>query len=182
MKIQLYLSGAVQEHFDIPPQEIQSDRRTPLSSDWRSLWRCDHLISTDDGLEHLFLFTNAVTHFSLIMVDRENDFQSMLGTFQQHFALALHEHGQDFEEQSIEIDCQLLEGSAPALDQRMLLTGDLAIEYLLTNDANIEVTEDWINHYESLSYPTCASDAMRERITPDKVETDAEILPFRIAK
>jgi hypothetical protein len=182
MKIQLYLSDAVQQHFAIPSPEIQSDSTTPLSSDWRSLWRCDHLISTDDGLEHLFLFTNAVTHFSLIMLDRDRDLGTMLGSFQQHFALALHEHGQDFDTQEIEIDCQLLSGSASALTQRMQLTGDLAIEYLLTNDANIEITEEWINHYESLSYPTSASDAMRQRITPDTVSTEAEILPFKLAK
>ncbi|MFC5050140.1 hypothetical protein ACFPK9_05915 [Rubritalea spongiae] len=177
MKIQLYLSGEVQAHFSISPQDLQSDAKTPLSSDWRSLWRCDHLISTDDGLEHLFIFTNAVTHFSLIMVDRASDFQSMLGSFQQHFALALHEHGQDFENQQIEIDCQLLTDTPGPMNLRMQLIADLSIECLLANDANIDITEEWVNNYESLSYPTSASDAMRKRITPD-----SNILPFRRAK
>ncbi|MGJ8671463.1 hypothetical protein [Rubritalea sp.] len=182
MKIQLYLSGEVRTHFSISTQEIQSDAKTPLFSDWRSLWRCDHLISTDDGLEHLFLFTNAVTQYNLIMVDRDKDFQSLLGSFQQHFALTLHEHGQDFSEQSIDTECQLLSGEPWGLSKRMQFTADQAIECLLANDANIDITEEWINGYESLTYPISASDAMRLRITPDSFESDAEILPFKIAR
>lgn len=181
MKIQLYLSGEVFTHFSLSPQETKSDSETPLSSDWRSLWRCSHLISTDDGLEHLFLFTNAVTHYSLIMVDRERDFQSMLGSFQQHFALSLHEHGEDFKNQTIDGDYQILDGNPAVLSEHMQFTSDLAIECLLSNEANIEVTEEWINSFESLKHPNSASDAMRLRITPDSVEANAKILPFRIA-
>jgi len=178
MQIQVYLSAEVQSHFGISPQEIQHDTATPLSLHWESLWRCGHLVSTDDGLEHLFLFTNAVTHYSLIMVDRSQDFQRLLGSFQQHFLLALHEHGKPFPAREAEIDFQLLSGTPTPLINQMSLLGDIAIEYLIANDVDIEAAERRINSYESLSHPRSASDAVRQRISPKTVAEKADILPF----
>ncbi len=179
MQIQLYLSDEVQSHFDISPQDIESDNSTPLSSNWKALWRCEHLVSTDDQLEHLFLFTNAVSKFSLIMVDRSNDLARLLGCFQQHFLLALHEHGCPFPAIEVEIDFQLLEGNPLQLTQDMHFLGDLAIEQLLTNDVDIEATEMRLNSYESLSQPISASDAMRQRLQPAKVSNARpRIIPF----
>ena len=180
MQIQLYLSDEVQCHFGLSPQDTQSDNSTPLSSDWKTLWRCDHLVSTDDKLEHLFLFTNAVSKFSLIMVDRCSDLAGLLGCFQQHFLLALHEHGCPFPANEIEIDFQLLTGNPFQLTQQMHFLGDLAIEQLLINDVDIEATELRLNSYESLAHPISASDAMRQRLQPAKVSNARpHIIPFQ---
>jgi len=179
MQIQLYLSDEVQSHFNISPQDIENDNATPLSSNWKALWRCEHLVSTDDQLEHLFLFTNAVSKFSLIMVDRSNDLARLLGCFQQHFLLALHEHGCPFPATEVEIDFQLLEGNPSQLTQHMTFLGDLAIEKLLTNDIDIEATEIRLNSYESISQPISASDAMRQRLQPSQnVNVGPTIVPF----
>lgn len=179
MQIQLYLSDEVQDHFDISPQDIQSDSATPLSADWRALWRCAHLVSTDDQLEHLFIFTNAVTNFSLIMVDRSHDLASLLGSFQQHFLLALHEHGSPFPKNDLEIDFQLLSGAPQLLTQQMSFLGDLAIEQLMINDIDIEATEQTLNTHESLSQPVSASDAVRQRLQPaTKTNSRPSIVQF----
>jgi len=179
MQIQLYLSAEVQAHFAISPQGIQSDKATLLSANWKALWRCEHLISTDDQLEHLFLFTNAVTHYSLIMVDRSQDFQSLLGSFQQHFLLALHEHGCPFPVNEAEIDFQPLSGNSLPLTQHMACLGDLAIEHLIANDADIDATELRLNTHESLSQPLSASDNMRQRLLPvTQTQTSPSIIPF----
>ena len=179
MQIQLYLSDEVQSHFGISPQDIQSDGTTPLSSNWKALWRCEHLVSTDDQLEHLFLFTNAVSNFSLIMVDRSNDLASLLGSFQQHFLLALHEHGCPFPKNEIEIDFQLLSGNPSQLTQRMHFLADLAIEHLMVNDIDIEATEQSLNRFESLSFPVSASDSMRQRLQPAaKTQSRPSIVQF----
>lgn len=179
MQIQLYLSAEEQSHFAISPQEIQSDNATLLSSNWKALWRCEHLISTDDQLEHLFLFTNAVTLYSLIMVDRGNDLASLLGSFQQHFLLALHEHGSPFKANNVEVNVQLLNGSPLPLIEHMSFLSDLAVEQLLANNADIEATEERLNNIESLSLPISASDAMHQRLQPAKsINTDTTIVPF----
>jgi len=180
MQIQLYLSAEVQSHFAISPQDIQSDNATLLSSNWKVLWRCEHLISTDDGLEHLFLFTNAVSRYSLILVDRSNDLASILGSFQQHFLLALHEHGSPFPANEEEVDFHLLSGASLPLTQHMSLLGDLAIEHLIANDADIEATEELLNNYESLSQLTSASTSMRQRLQSTAEITDGStIVPFK---
>ncbi|MEO1856379.1 MAG: hypothetical protein ABGY95_03305 [Rubritalea sp.] len=179
MQIQLYLSAEVQSHFIIPPQDIQSDSATLLSSNWKALWGCEHLISTDDGLEHLFLFTNAVSKYSLILVDRYNDLASLLGSFQQHLLLALHEHGCPFPANEEEVDFHLLSGAPHPLTLHMLFLGDLAIEHLIANDADVEAAEVRLNTYESLSHPISASNAMRQRLQPAQVSYAGQtIVPF----
>jgi D-ribose pyranose/furanose isomerase RbsD len=179
MQIQLYLSAEVQSHFAISPQNIQSDNAIVLSSNWKALWRCDHLISTDDGLEHLFLFTNAVSKYSLILIDRSNDLASLLGSFQQHFLLALHEHGSPFPTNEEEVDFDLLSGVPLPLTQHMSLLGDLAIEHLIANDADIEAAEVRLNSYESISQPTSASKAVRQRLQPAQATNAGQtIVPF----
>ncbi|MFD2159503.1 hypothetical protein ACFSW8_11380 [Rubritalea tangerina] len=177
MQIQLYLSAEVQSHFGISPQEIKSDLQTPLHADWKALWYCEHLISTDDGLEHLYIFSNALTHYALIMVDRDRDFQSLLGSFQQHFALALHEHGQAFATQAIEAEVELLNGQAPS--RRLQFQTDHAIELLLANDSDIDAAEEFLNQFENFHFPKSPSDAMRERLSPTHTQAEATILPFQ---
>lgn len=178
MKIQLYLSAEVINHFAISAQDTQSDTATPLSANWRALWRCDHIISTEDEQEHLFLFTNAVTHYNLIMVDRNHDFASLLGSFRQHLALALHEHGQPFNQQALESEFQLLHGTPTPLTQGMNGIKELAIDCLLSNGADIEATELCINNDANFSTPNSPSANMLARIMPSHTPDTSEILHF----
>ena len=168
--IQLYLSDSVLLHFQLPQHELLPDTQTPLSSHWASLWRCDLIASTEDGHEHLLLFTNAVTHFSLISLDRNHNFQTLLATFHQHFILALCEHGHPFpSNESPEIEIQLLTGNTPQLERIMDDKISLAIDHLYANDVNLDLTEHSLNKQTSLTHP---------RHTSPPTKATAQILPF----
>lgn len=158
MQIQLYLSNEAQQHFDISPQEILSDIEVPLSSDWRALWRCDHLVSSDNTEEHLFIFTNVVTSYSIITVDRDTTFDQLFGNFQQALLVAFCEHGMPYPDASFCTEIQLLTSSETQRSAKQHYTAELAIESLCSNDININATEQIINAH--------ASKELRAKFTP----------------
>jgi hypothetical protein len=46
--LDIYLSGRVQKLYKIKPADMGKEADTSLSSDWWSVWRCEHLASDKD--------------------------------------------------------------------------------------------------------------------------------------
>lgn len=178
LQIQLYLSAGTQHYFSVPQSELHRDSDILLTSDWKALWRCSHLISTDDGLEHLFLLTNAVTNYSIILVDTAKDLSTFLGQFQQHLLLAFEENGSPLPSSALEIDVQLITGELHLLNEIMEYKTDYAIELLLTNDVDVEATEHRLNRHENIDFPVSAVEAMQGRIQKTSYDEPASILEF----
>lgn len=169
MQIQLYLSTEAQEHFGISPQEILTDSEAPLSSDWRALWRCDHLISTEDAKEHLFMLTNSVSDYSMILVDRTKKMDELVHQFQQTLLLALCQHGMPYPDEAFCTEIQLLNELNPQYNHTLCETADAAIDSLCANGIDIDATEKIINIQ--------ASQTLRAKLGGAAVE-DADILSF----
>lgn len=171
MQIQLYLSSEAQQHFGIPPEEILSDSEVPLSSDWRALWRCDHLVSADDAEEHLFILTNIVSSYSIIVVDREHSIDQLIGNFQQALLVAFCDHGMPYPEGDFCSEIQLLTNHQQQRSAALHYTADLAIESLCANDIDINATEKVIN--------IDASKRLQSKLTPKIVsQQNSPILAF----
>ena len=171
MQIQLYLSTEAQQHFGISPQEILSDTEVPLSSDWRSLWRCDHLVSSDNTEEHLFIFTNVVTNYSIITVDRDTTFEQLFGNFQQALLVSFCEHGMSYPDANFCSEIQLLTSRETQRPTKLHYTAELAIESLCSNDIDINATEKVINVH--------ASKSLRSKLSPNGASKEsAPILAF----
>ena len=171
MQIQLYLSTQAQQHFGISHQEILSDTEVPLSSDWRALWRCDHLVSTDNAEEHLFILTNIVTSYSMIIVDRGATIDQLFVNLQQNLLMAFCEHGMVYPEGDFCTEVQLLTSSEIQRSASLHYTAELAIESLCSNDIDINATEEVINVH--------ASKTLRSKLTPKGATTpNTPILAF----
>lgn len=171
MQIQLYLSADTQHHFGISPEEILSDSEVPLSSDWRALWRCDHLVSADDAEEHLFILTNIVSSYSIIVVDREHSIDQLIGNFQQALLMAFCDHGMPFPTETFCSEIQLLINDQEQRSAALHYTADLAIESLCANDIDINATEKVIN--------IDASKKLQTKLTPKVADLQSSpILAF----
>ncbi len=89
----VYVSGKVQEHFNIAKEAVYPDTYYQLPEDWWSVWRCEHLISDPAGEQHAVLFTNSATFLTFICHGFSNDFDSLICEFEGAFLSSLKAQG-----------------------------------------------------------------------------------------
>lgn len=119
MHLQIYLSGATQKHFGISANQIPKDTEIEISPSWWSLWRCEYLASTEDSSQHLFLFTNESTRFSLIVPSEDNDMDGFLNDFQNTMLLYLCEYGAEIPKKGVKINIDIIRGRHNSLISTM---------------------------------------------------------------
>lgn len=148
MNTQLYLSQEVLDHFELSATDLKSDTATPLSFDWSCLWRCDHLIGTEDTGEHVFLFTNAVTQYSILLTDTEADIHLLLDAF--HDQLQQRFQAEEEEHSALQWwgKLDLFSDSAPSLERQMNGIAETCIVELLASDGQLDFAENHINNIQ----------------------------------
>ncbi|WP_018969392.1 hypothetical protein [Rubritalea marina] len=146
MTTQLYLSHQVQTHFELNPFKLKKDTETILAFDWRAMWRCELLISTESNDEHVFIFTNAVTRYSILLVERDHEIHNLLHAFHEQLIALFGDtlESQDFDQWLMQLD--LLSDSATSLDDQMRQIADLSITQLGAHDADISAAEHAVNN------------------------------------
>ncbi|MGJ8652152.1 MAG: hypothetical protein ACSHX8_02650 [Opitutaceae bacterium] len=93
LELYLYVSGAVQQHFNIAKEAVYRDSVYELPENWWSVWRCEHLISDPSGEQHAVLFTNAATYISFICHGFSDDFDALICEFEATFLSSLKGQG-----------------------------------------------------------------------------------------
>lgn len=91
----IMLSGRAMSHFNLKPATVEQIPDFASAGHWSECWRCEILARVNGTSDHLLLFTNARTLYSLVIVNRDqnpetlvNDFASVLfGEFIRHGTL-----------------------------------------------------------------------------------------------
>ena len=123
----LYVSGEVQEQFNIAKEAVYPDSSYSLPDDWWSLWRCEHLLSDPSGEQHAVLFTNAATFLTFICHGFSDDFDALVCEFEAAFLGSLKAQGLILPE-NVSTHTRLIRGNPRQLVGTMKHIGNFALE------------------------------------------------------
>ncbi len=152
MITQIYLSQQVLHHYGLSADDLKSDNDTPLSFDWSCLWRCDYLIGTEDTGEHVFLFTNAVTRYSILLTENEEDIHLLLEAF--HDQLMQRFKSRDKEHTILRWwdKLDLFSDSAAILKNRMDVISEICVDRLIASNGQLDYAENHVNNTQTGSF------------------------------
>jgi len=89
----IMLSGRVMRHFKLKPAEVEQIPEFDSTGHWSDCWRCEILARIKGSKDHLFLFTNPRTLYSVVIVHPDRDPVTLVNTFVQQLFLELIGHG-----------------------------------------------------------------------------------------
>ena len=152
MNTQIYLSQQVLHHYGLLAADLKSDTNTPLSFDWSCLWRCDYLIGTEDTGEHIFLFTNAVTRYSILLTENEEDIHLLLDAFHDQLMQRFQPLNDDHTTLQWWNKLDLFSDSAATLKSQMDVIAETCVDRLIACDGQLDYAENHVNNMQGGNY------------------------------